>query len=133
MLASPRANSTSPRLSDTLSSARWIRTSPGATVSAAGGPVSAIGLPAHQRRFVRIQRHAPRRDQPHGAWQQPVLDLLEVPPGRRDVAMVRKLERLLQQNRPAVDALVDEMDRDAGHLHAVVERLLDDPQPGERR
>src|SRR3954467_12362272 len=125
MLASPRANSTSPRLSDTLSSARWIRTSPGATVSAAGGRVSAIGLHAHQPRVVRIQHPPPRRDQPHGAWQQPVLDLLEVPPGRRDVAMVRKLERLLQQNRPAVDALVDEMDRDYRHPRALPGRPLD--------
>ena len=38
---SPRAKSTRPRLSDTLRSARLMRTSPGATVSATGGRVSA--------------------------------------------------------------------------------------------
>src|SRR3954452_15883179 len=109
MLASPRANSTSPRLSDTLRSARWIRTSPWATVSVAGGPVSAICLHAHQPRVVRVEGHATRRDQPHRMRQQPVLDLVEMLPGRCDVAMVGKLEGFLQEDRPAVHALVDEV------------------------
>ena len=38
---------------------------------------------------------------------------------------VRQLERALGDDRPGVDPLVDEVDGDAEHLHAVVERLLD--------
>src|SRR5919199_1357694 len=95
---SPRANSSNPRLSETLRSARWIRTSPGATVGAAGGCVSPIRLDAHEPRIGRIERHAPGGDQPHGARQKPVLDVVEALKDRRDVAMVRKLERLLQDD-----------------------------------
>src|SRR3954469_1219275 len=88
ILASPRANSTRPRLSDTDSSARLIGTSPGATVPAAGRGASAIRLHAHQPRVAGIERHAPGRDQAHRARQQPVLDLVKVLPDRRDVRMV---------------------------------------------
>src|SRR6185503_7995349 len=129
--ASPRANSTSPRLSDTLRSARRIRTSPGATTPAAGCPTSAIRLHPHLPRIVRIDRHPTRSDQPYRPRQQPVLDLVETLLDRvdlplahsLDVAMVGKLERLLQDDRPAVHPLVQEVDRHAGHLHAVLERL----------
>ena len=46
---------------------------------------------------------------------------------------VRQLDRALEDDRPGVDALVDEVDGDAEHLHAVVERLLDRADARERR
>ena len=49
------------------------------------------------------------------------------------VARVRQLDGALQDDRPRVDALVDEVHRDAEDLHAVVERLLDGVQARERR
>jgi hypothetical protein len=61
-----------------------------------------------------------------------VLDVVEVLPGRRDVTMVRKLERFLQDDRSAVHALVDEVDRHAGHLHAVLKRLIDRAEARKR-
>ena len=51
---------------------------------------------------------------------------------RRDVAMVGEVERFLKQDRAAVHALVDEVDGHARHLHAVLDRLLDRAEPGER-
>ena len=56
---------------------------------------------------------------------EPVTDLIRI----RDV---RELERSLQDDRPGVHALVDEVHRDAEHLHAVLERLLDRPDARER-
>src|SRR5215216_4590117 len=109
----PRANSTSPRLSDTLRSALLMRTSPASTGSTPPVAASAIVLLsyAHAARIVRVERNTARGDQPHGTRQQPVLDLMKELTGRRDVPMVRKLERFLQHDRPAVHALVHEMHR----------------------
>ena len=39
----------------------------------------------------------------------------------------------LEDDRPGVDPLVDEVHGHAGHLDPVVDRLLDRPEPGERR
>ena len=46
-------------------------------------------------------------------------------------ARVRKLERALQDDRAGVDALVDEVHRDAEDLHPVRERLPDRVEAGE--
>ena len=43
-----------------------------------------------------------------------------------------QLDRLLEDDRPRVDPLVHEVDRDAEDLHAVVERLLDRAHARER-
>ena len=48
----------------------------------------------------------------------PLLDRLDVP-------RIGKHERLLQDDGPGVDLLVDEVDGDPGDLHPVLERLLD--------
>src|SRR3954462_277575 len=86
--ASPRANSTSPRLSETVRSARRTRTSPGCTTSAGPWAVVAIAasLDDHLARRRGIGPHAPLRDELHGTRQQPVLDLVDPLLDRGDVA-----------------------------------------------
>ena len=49
------------------------------------------------------------------------------------VGGVRQLDRALGDDRPGVDALVDEVHGDAEDLHAVLERLLDRADARERR
>ena len=61
----------------------------------------------------------PAGDQPHRTRQQPCSIVRSAARPRRDVAMVRQLERLLQDDRAGVDALVDEVDGDAEDLDAV--------------
>src|SRR5919106_505904 len=95
--ARPRAKSVSARLSETLSSARRMRTSPGAVTSVPRGSIDIV-------------------DQAHGTRQQPVLHavqtLLDLGDGRR----IRKLQRLLKDDRAAVQVLVDEVNRHSRHL-----------------
>src|SRR5436190_2375694 len=88
---SPRAKSTRPRLSETESSARRTRTSPGAVTPAPSCSVASVILDQHDARIVGIQPDRPRRNQPYGLRQEPVLDpvdpLLDLP----DVARIGKL------------------------------------------
>src|SRR5215213_7636675 len=118
----PRANSTSPRLSDTLSSARRIRTSPGAVTPAA----RSVAI-VHQdgARVVRIGSYPPRGYQADGTRQQPVLDAMHFLLDLGDPRRIRKRERLLKDDGPGVHPLVHEMDGHAGHLDPVIDRLLD--------
>src|SRR5919106_2782447 len=82
--ASPRANSTSPRLSETLSSARLIRTLPGAVSSTPRGSVWDIDV--NQPGVVGVDPHSALRDQPHCRSQQAVLDLMDPLLDLRDIA-----------------------------------------------
>src|SRR3954451_22994663 len=129
--ARPRANSTSPRLSDTVSSARRMRTSPGSTTSSASGSVVATFhlLDDHVPRLRWVDPHRAGRDQLHGARQQTMLDLLNPVLDRGDVPRIRiNRQSLLQDDRPRVDALVDEVDGRPHLLDPVLERLLDGAQ-----
>src|SRR4051812_33486995 len=120
--ASPRANSTRPRLSDTVRSARRTRTSPGWLTSTGPWSVVAIASPRpvghgvllldhHLARRLRIDPHPSRCYQPHGTRQQPVLDLVHPFLDRGDVTRIRKnVEGFLQDDRARVDVLVDEVD-----------------------
>src|SRR5439155_13945676 len=74
----PRANSTSPRLSETVSSARRTRTSPGSTTSSASGSVVAIAhlLDDHMPWRRRVDPYRAGREQLHRAREQAVLDLV---------------------------------------------------------
>src|SRR3954451_16190665 len=134
--ARPRANSMSPRLSETVSRALRTRTSPGCVTST--GPWSVVAIAAslddHVTRRIRIDAHLPGCDQAHGSRQQPMLDLVHSFLDRCDVARIRKnVEGFLQDDRARVDVLLHEVDGHAHHLHAVVESLLDRPEPAERR
>src|SRR3954453_552582 len=134
--ARPRANSTSPRLSETVNSARLTRTSPGCVTST--GPWSVVAIAAllddHIARRIGIDPHISLGDQADGTRQQPVLDLVNPFLDRGDVARIRKnVEGFLQDDRPGVDTLVDEVDRHPHHLHSVLDGLLDRADPGERR
>src|ERR671919_805259 len=111
--ARPRAKSTSARLSETLNSARRMRTSPGAVTSVPRGSIDIVDQ--HDARIGSIDAHAPRGDQAHGTRQQPVLHvvqtLLDLGDGRR----IRKLQRLLKDDRTIVQVLVHVVDGDPGH------------------
>src|SRR3954464_13918070 len=134
--ASPRANSTSPRLSETVRSARRTRTSPGWVTSTGPWSVVAIAssLDDHLARGVRVDPHPTARDKAHGTRQQPVLDLVDPFLDRGDVARIRKrVERFLQDDRPGVDALVHEVDGHSHHPRAVLHGLLDRTEARERR
>src|SRR5436309_3854235 len=126
--ASPRAKSTSPRLSDTVNSARRTCTSPGLT--AAMLPPSVVAIVSLLEENVpaagRIELDPPAGEQPHGLRQEPVLDLVDQILDGGDVTRIGTFqsERLLEDDWPGVDALVDEMDGHAGDLDAVVEGLL---------
>src|SRR5438445_6364991 len=104
--ASLRAKSTSPRLSETVRSARRIRTAPGCVTSGAMPSVVPIVLDQHASRVARVDPHAPGGDQPHRLRQQPVLDLVDAFLHGGDVTRIRNgLEGFLQDDRAAVDAL----------------------------
>src|SRR3954454_9428364 len=121
--ASPRAKSTSPRLSDTLSRARRMRTSPGALTSVPWDSIDIVHQ--HRSRVGGIGADLPRRNQTHRARQQLVLHTVDSLLDLSDARRIRKLERLLKHDRAAVHALVDEVHGHADHLHAVRDRLLD--------
>src|SRR4051812_11679203 len=134
--ASPRAKSTSPRLSDTVSSARLICTPPGSVTFTALSSVVAISalLDYDLARRAGIDPYRAGREQPHRPRQQAVLDLVNPVLDRGDVPRIRiNRERLLHDDRAGVDALVHEVHRHAHLPDAVVERLLDRAHPGEGR
>src|SRR4051812_13443043 len=132
--ASPRAKSTTPRLSDTVSSARRTCTPPGSVTSTALSSVVAINalLDQHLARRGRIDLHRARREQPYDPRQQAVLDFVDPFLDCGDVPRIRiNRERLLRDDRPRVDALVHEVHGHAHLLDPVVERLLYRPNAGE--
>src|SRR5919199_1230613 len=133
--ASPRAKSTSPRLSDTVRSARRTRTAPGSATCGtwpSATPTGAFLLEGHPARIRGVDPRPSGGDQPHRLRQQPVLDLVDAFLHGGDVTRIRiRLEGLLQDDRPAVDALVDVVHGDPHDAHPVVERLLDRVQAGE--
>src|SRR4051794_19938380 len=134
--ASPRANSTSPRLSDTVSSARLICTSPGSVTSTALSSVVATRhlLDDHVARRVGIDTDGTCCEQADCARQQPVLYLVNLVLDRGDVPRIRINRKcLLHDDRAGVDPLVHEVHRHPHLLDAVVERVLDRVQPGEGR
>src|SRR5919199_3176801 len=77
--ARPRANSTRPRLSETVRSARRTRTSPGCATSIGPWSVVAIGafLHDHLARVLGVDSHPALGYEPHRARKQPVLDLVD--------------------------------------------------------
>src|SRR5436853_3162969 len=75
--ASPRAKSTTPRLSDTVISARATRTSPGATVSYSFAVPTSV-IHDHPARVAGVDPDLAARDQADGARQQLVLDLVHL-------------------------------------------------------
>src|SRR4051812_25979913 len=121
---SPRANSTTPRLSETVISARSTRTSPGADVCTPGAVRTSL-IDDHPARLRGIERDLSAGYQTHGSRQQLVLDLVDLLLDDGDVPSIRKVERSLEDDRAGVDALVDEMDGHARDLDAGLQRLLD--------
>src|SRR5215213_11066175 len=103
----PRAKSTRPRLSETLSRARRIRTSPGALTFVLPDSIAIVNQ--HRSRVGRVGTHAPGGYQAHGTRQQPVLDAVHSLLDLGDPRRIRKLERLLKDDGAAVDTFVDEV------------------------
>src|SRR4051794_7290758 len=129
--ARPRAKSTTPRLSETEMSARRTLTSPGAIGSVAVR--SAIVGNIDPARMLGIAADGTRRNRPHRLGQQLVLDRAQRGMNRRRIARVRQLDRALEDDRPRVDALVDEVDGDPEDLHPVRKRLLNHVDARKRR
>src|SRR3954447_11629034 len=132
--ARPRAKSTSPRLSETVSSARRTCTSPGRETAALPPLVVAMGflLEENAPPASWIEPHVPAREPPQGLRQKAMLDLMDAFLHGGDVARIAfEGEGFLHDDRTRVDALVDEVDGDPRDPHAVVERLLDSPDPRE--
>src|SRR3954454_601703 len=127
-----RAKSAMPVLSETVISARCTRTSPGA-VTCTSAAVSTSLIDDHPTRIRGIDRDLPLGYQTYGSRQQLMLDLVDLPLHDGDVPRIRKLERPLEDDRAAVDPLVDEMHGNSGNLHAVVDRLLDRANSRESR
>ena len=76
---------------------------------------------------------APDGDERDRPWQEPVLDGMDP---RREAGLVVAGEHrdgLLEEDRSAVERLVDEVDRDAGHAHAVGQGVGHGMGAGERR
>src|SRR4051812_37977484 len=128
----PRAKSTRPRLSEVVRRARRTATSPGAVDCIAPSVALAI-LDPHDAGILGVDPDPSGGYQPHRAGQQPVLDLVYPLLDLGDVARIRKLERLLQDDRPAVHGLLDVVDGNSHDLDPVVEGLLDGTDPGKRR
>ena len=82
--------------------------------------------------MVRIKPHGAPRDQPDRLREKLVLDGVQALEHGVGVGRVRDLDRSLQDDRPGIDAVINEMDGDAEHLDAVVDRLLDRGEPGKR-
>src|SRR5215218_578298 len=129
--ASPRAKSTSPRLSETLSRARRIRTSPGALTFVLPDSIAIVDL--HRSRVGRVGTHAPGGYQAHGTRQQPVLDAVHSLLDLGDPRRIRKLEGLLKDDRTRVHPFVDEMHGHAGLARPGLDGSLDGPKARERR
>src|SRR5215213_625559 len=131
--ASPRAKSTSPRLSETDRSALRTLTSPGATGSTPP-LVSLAILDPQQPGVVGVGMHSSLSDQLDGTRQQPVLHLVDSLLDLSDPARIgNEREGLLQDDGSTVHPLVDEMDRDPHDLDAVGQRLLDGANAREGR
>src|SRR5215210_647288 len=111
--ARPRANSTTPVLSDTDSSARRIRTSPGCVTSdpPSGRDDSGSRLHPDVPRIARIEPHRAAGDPADGGAEQLVLVGAQRRLDLRRVARVRKIDGALGDDRPRVDPRVDEVDR----------------------
>src|SRR3954451_12970211 len=134
--ARPRAKSTSPRLSETVRRARRTCTSPGWVTAALPPLVVAIGLllEEHAPPTRRVEPHAPACQLPDGLGQQSMLDLMDPFLHGGDVTRIAfEGEGLLRDDRAGVDALVDEVHRDARDRHPVFQGLLHGVDPGEGR
>ena len=128
---SPCAKSTMPVLSDTESTARRMRTSPGWVIAPPRD--DSQRRDQHAARVGRVDADGVARDQAYRLAQQLVLDRAQRVADRGGLGRLGEVERALEDDRAGVDALIDEVDGDTEHLHAVGERLLDRPDAGEGR
>src|SRR4051794_15903943 len=127
-----RANSAMPVLSETVISARLTRTSARAVTSTSETVRTSL-IDDHPTRIGGIHAHLPPGYETYSSWQQLVLYLVDKLLHNGDVPRIGKVEGLLKDDRPAVDAFVDEMDRNSGNFDPVFQRLLDHVDPLEGR
>src|SRR5881275_937629 len=102
--ASPRAKSTRPRLSDTVSSARRTWTSPGRITAALPPLVVAMSflLEEHAPSAGGIELHPTARQHADGLRQESMLDLVDPFLNGGDIARIAmELEGLLRDDRAA--------------------------------
>src|SRR5687768_2407155 len=125
-----RAKSTTPRLSNTVSSARSMRRSPAAGACTALVCGSAIALQgalvhAYEAWVVGIKADRALGDQADCPGQELVFGSVEDRQDLLIVPSVRKRYRFLQDDRSGVDSVVHEVDRHAAHFDAVGDLVLD--------
>ena len=82
--------------------------------------------------MVRIEPNGAPRDQPDRLREELVLDGVQALEHGVGVGRVRDFDRPLKDDRAGIDPVVNEVDGDAEHLDAVVDRLLDGGEPGKR-
>src|SRR4051794_11970275 len=126
--ASPRAKSWMPVLSETDSSARPTRTSPGCTIASIGR-----GRYLDAAGGGGIEPDGAAGDVPDGGGEEVVLERSKGIAYLLRVRGMGQLDGALEDDRPGVHAVVDEVDGDAEHLHAVGQRLLHRAEARERR
>ena len=83
--------------------------------------------------LASLDLHRARGDERDRPWQEPVLDGMDP---RREAGLVVAGEHrdgLLEEDRSSVESLVDEVDRDAGHGHAVGQGVGHGMGAGESR
>src|SRR5882672_2054718 len=110
--ARPRAKSATPVLSETETSARRTLIAPSLTVSDRVSAVASL-IDYDPAWIVGIDPNPARRDHADRLRVELVLDGVDRQLERRPVAIGGNLDLALQDHRPGVDPLVDEVDADA--------------------
>src|SRR3954453_1154328 len=128
--ASPRAKSATPVLSETEIRARRTPIAPSLTVSFRVSAGASL-IDDDRARVVRLDPNPARRDHADRLGEELVLGGVDRLLKRRPVPARGHRDLALQDHRPRVDPLVNEVDADAGYLDPGIERLADRVEAGE--
>src|SRR6476646_11247879 len=129
---SPLAKSTTPVLSETEISARRTRNCPSPRLSCWVSVAGSV-IDRDLARVAGVDPNPALRDHADRLRIQLVLDGVDGGLQHPAFAADRHRHPPLQDHRPGVDPLIDEMDGDPGLLHPRLERLADRVEPGEVR
>src|SRR3954471_9432215 len=128
--ARPRAKSATPVLSETETSARRTLTAPSSTVSDRVSAAASL-IDYDLVRIIGIDPNLARRDHADRLRVELVLGRMDLQLERLAVAIGRDLDLALDDHRPGIDPLVDEVDADAGDVGPGRQRLADRVEAGE--
>src|SRR3954466_6159078 len=128
--ARPRAKSATPVLSETETSARRTLTAPSSTVSDRVSAAASV-IDYDPAGVVGVDPNPARRDHADRLRVELVLGGVDRQLECAAIAIRRHRHLALDDHRPGVDALVDEVDAAAGDVAPRLERLPDRVEPGE--